>query len=483
MNHRSSFITAVVVVTFALDAETTAADVCARCECDGHGLVHCENYDRAPFPLPDNATAVRFVNVRPAEYVFGDGALSSTTAASRLLSVVWTASHVASVTALRSFYRLTRLDLSGNAISAVADGAFDRCPYLEYVDLSDNRLTALPDALFANAGRLHTVRMQGNAFRAITAGLFEGCGDSMTELSLGNRDLQDIAANAMTGLTGLRVLSVENSAIERIDKSSFGRHPRLDTLRLNNCTRLETIDDDFITSSAPNVETIELNDCGTIGFLPPGIVSLKNLKRLQMSGTNIRPNCRNGWFGRWLNDNADAAVVVVGFQNRTDFVEAINRLECPPKIHRISSTVMLQLTKSGTVDCMAFGNPSPAITWLVPGGLTFHENKEADANITQHPKAHDWDLNPIDNNQLHFTERNGSLHITRMLRSNIGNYTCYVSNKYGNDSRTAEVLLDSEVFFNIKINALLLGITSALGFLMLTILCCAFKLLLIRLVY
>jgi len=68
-----------------------------------------------------------------------------------------------------------------------------------------------------------------------------------------------------------------------------------------------------------------------------------------------------------------------------------------------------------------------------------------------------------------------------MLRANVGNYTCYVSNKYGNDSETVKVHLDSSVFFNIKINALLLGITSALGFLILTILCCALKLLLIRL--
>jgi len=276
-------------------------------------------------------------------------------------------------------------------------------------------------------------------------------------------------------LDKLEYLNIENSGIQNLNKSSFGEHKYLNSLLLNNCTHLLTIDDDFI-SSAPNIQIIELNNCGTINLLPPSIVSLENLKHLLMYETEIQPNCNNGWFSQWFNETT----TVFGYKKYIQFIDSINKLNCPAKIYYTSGSITLQLTKRGIIDCKAYGNPLPAVTWLVPGRLTFHENKEADTKISFHPNTHDWDLREISSQSL-LINQNGSLQIVRMLRTNIGNYTCYVSNQYGNDSKTVEVHLDSRVFFNIKINALLLGITSALGFLMLTILCCAFKLLLIRL--
>jgi len=371
---------------------------------------------------------------------------------------------------------LKYLDLSRNNILKLSDDTFHNCLGLEYVDLSDNQLSVLSDDLFLHATSLKTINLEKNMFNSISENLFKHT-INLKKLSIGNPNLSFLDKNSLKNLNKLEYLSIENCGIRSLNKSSFGEHIYLHNVILNNCTHLTSIDNDFISSSS-NIEIIELNNCGIIYSLPPSIVSLKNLKHLQMLNTQVQPNCQNGWFSQWFNNET---TTVVGYEKYSNFTETLNELNCPPKIYYTSSPITLQLTKKGIINCMAYGNPLPAITWFVPGGITFHENKQADVDIAHHPNIHNWDLNQIVSQSL-LTDKNGSLYILRMLRTHIGNYTCYVSNKYGNSSRIVEVHLDSEVFFSIKINALLLGIISALGFLILTILCCALKLLLIRLV-
>jgi len=420
-----------------------------------------------PFILPENTTIVHFIEV-PID-IFNNTFING-----KLQSITWMSSKITSVQALH-YDNLKYLDLSKNNIFKLAENLFKDCSRLEYVDLSNNQLSILSDNLFLHTHILKTIKLENNIFESISENVFKET-NNLKNLSIGNPNLFIIAKNAMTNLDKLEYFNIENSGIENLNKSSFGKHNYLNSIIMNNCTHLLSIDNDFI-SSAPNIKKIELNDCGTIDFLPFSIVLLKNLQCLQMLNTEIRINCHNRWFSQWFNETT----TVIGYKENTHFMKNINKLNCPAKIYHTSSSITLQLTKRGIIDCMVYGNPNPAVTWLLPGGLTFHKNKQADTNISHHPNAHNWDLHEIVN-QSFLIDNNGSLHILRMLRTSIGNYTCYVSNKYGNDSKTVEVHLDSSVFFNIKINALLLGITSALGFLMLTILCCTFKLLLIRFV-
>lgn len=471
----NSFIIIIVTAAFAflnkpLDAGTTTT-VCDYnvCECNNNSVSCTKKFPlEPPFAIPNDTTTVHFVDV------LIDVLNNNTFTGGELQKITWVSSNITMVEPLH-IYKLKYLDLSRNNIFKLLDGTFDYCPQLEYVDLSNNQLRILSDDLFTRNKMLQTLKIEKNIFYSISERLFRET-NNLKHLSIGNPYLTILAENAMANLDKLEFLSIENSSIENLNKSSFGEHKYLNSILLNNCIHLTKIDNNLI-SSAPNIEFIELNNCSKIDFLPPNIVSLKKLKRLQLFETEIQPNCHNGWFSNWLNKTNS----VIGYKKDTHFIETINKLLCPAKIYYTSNSITLQLTKKGIIDCMAFGNPLPSITWLVPGGLTFHANKEADTNLTNHPSAHNWDLNQIDSQSL-LINKNGSLHILRMLRTNIGNYTCYVSNIYGNDSKTLEVHLDSEVFFNIKINALILGISSALGFLMLTILCCAFKLLLIRLV-
>lgn len=449
--------------------DTTICYTNTECTCNNNN-VSCTNFFKVPpFILPDNVTIVHFTDV-PID-IFNNTFVNGES----LQNIIWVSSNMMSVQALH-YNDLKYLDLSKNNISELTDNVFNKCPRLEYVDLSDNQLSTLSDNLFLYTKMLETVKLANNKFHSIPENLFKTT-DNIKYLSVGNPNLSTIANNAMANLNKLEYLNIENSAIEYLNRSSFGEHKYLNSILLNNCTHLSSIDNDYFISSAPNIEIIELNNCGMVNCLPYSIVSLKNLKRLQMFDTKIQRNCCNGWFSQWFNETTN----VIGYEGNANFIKDMNKLSCPAKIYHTSDSTTLQLTKKGIINCMTYGNPPPAITWLVPGGLTIHKNKEADTNISYHPDAHNWDLNEIVIKSLSI-DKHGSLHILRMLRANIGNYTCYVSNKHGNDSKTVEVHLDSEVFFNIKIYALLLGIISALGFLILTILCCAFKLLLIRFV-
>lgn len=463
------FLITVILLKLSNTLDTT---ICSdeKCECKNNNVSCTKFFQEAPFILPNNTRSIYFMDV-PITVINNNTFVNG-----NLQSITWVASKIMIIDALCYCNELQYLDLSQNNIQKLSDDTFKNCFKLEYVDLSYNQIGILSDNLFSHTKMLETVKLEHNTFNTITQNIFRE-NINIKKLSIGNSNFFILAENAMSNLNKLEYLNIENSGIEYLNKSSFGDHKNLHHVLLNNCTNLKSIDNVFIRS-APNIEIIELKNCGSIYFLPPNIISLKNLKSLQLLNTEIQPNCHNGWFNQWYNNKN---TIVIGYEGYLDFKENLNKLICPAKIYHFSDSNTLTLTKKGIINCMAYGNPRPAITWLVPGGLTFHENKEADLNIYNHPDVHNWDLKQIDNQPI-LISKNGSLHILRMLRNNIGNYTCYTSNKYGNDSKIIEVHLDSGIFYNIKINAIILGITSAMGFLILTILCCAFKLLLIRLV-
>ncbi|XP_050441155.1 peroxidasin homolog [Adelges cooleyi] len=414
---------------------------CQMCECKNSTItcvdVLIENQQQ--FNMTEDITTVHFTRT-PIETIKNKFFTSE-----NLQNITWISSNIKKVESLDQ-KKLKYLDLSKNVINELSPDAFANCPQLEYIDLSNNRISYIPDNLFLETSMLKVLKLENNNFNAIPKHLF-------------------------SNLENLEYLNVADSGLYNI---SFGPLKNLRSIIISNSNNLSTIEEDSF-SSTPNIEVIEINNCNKLQTLPNTIASLKNLKKLHMANTKMEVNCYNGWFMQWVNETN----VIEGFEGYSDFVTNINKLDCPPKIYYTTGPVVFQLTENGTIECKAYGNPYPAITWLAPGGRTFHENKETDKNFTDHPKVHDWENKPIYVPSIK-TDLNGSMHISRVLRDNIGNYTCYVSNIHGHDSQVVVLRLDSSVFFNIKINAILLGLVSAIGFLMLTILCCAFKLLLIK---
>ncbi|XP_034393884.1 osteoglycin, paralog b isoform X2 [Cyclopterus lumpus] len=109
---------------------------------------------------------------------------------------------------------LKRIDLTGNLISEIEDGAFAKLPHLEELNLSENRLTkvpALPAKLLSFNANFNQLRAQGvkpAAFRKLTR---------LTYLYLGNNELTAVPQLPES----LHVVHLHNNNIWTITDETF----------------------------------------------------------------------------------------------------------------------------------------------------------------------------------------------------------------------------------------------------------------------
>ncbi|CAK6957391.1 osteoglycin%2C paralog b [Scomber scombrus] len=109
---------------------------------------------------------------------------------------------------------LKRIDLTGNLIGVIEDGAFSRLPNLEELTLAENRLTKLPPlptnlvSLNANFNKLSTQGVKGNAFKKLTR---------LEYLYLGNNDLTAVPQLPES----LCTVHLHNNKIAKITDETF----------------------------------------------------------------------------------------------------------------------------------------------------------------------------------------------------------------------------------------------------------------------
>ncbi|XP_044207073.1 osteoglycin, paralog b [Thunnus albacares] len=109
---------------------------------------------------------------------------------------------------------LKRIDLTGNLIAEIEDGAFSKLPNLEELTLAENKLTRLPIlpvklvSLNANFNKLTTQGVKANAFKKLT---------KLEYLYLGNNEM-----TAVPNLPeSLHVVHLHNNKIASITDETF----------------------------------------------------------------------------------------------------------------------------------------------------------------------------------------------------------------------------------------------------------------------
>ncbi|XP_076023222.1 osteoglycin, paralog b [Genypterus blacodes] len=128
---------------------------------------------------------------------------------------------------------LKRIDLSGNLIAEIEDGAFSKLTNLEELTLAENRLTKLPMlptklvSFNANFNRLKTQGVKATAFKKLTR---------LAYLYLGNNELTAVPHLPES----LRVVHLHNNKIKTITDETFCKgntsrylRPNIDTVRLD----------------------------------------------------------------------------------------------------------------------------------------------------------------------------------------------------------------------------------------------------------
>ncbi|XP_029989373.1 osteoglycin, paralog a [Sphaeramia orbicularis] len=141
---------------------------------------------------------------------------------------------------------LKRIDLTGNIISEIEDGAFSKLTLLEELSLAENRLVKLPmlptklSAFNANHNLLKTKGVKANTFKKLT---------KLVNLFLADNQLEAIPQIPES----VRILHLQNNNITEVNKDTFCRsndtyylRPSLNEVRLDgNPVVLSTFADTF----------------------------------------------------------------------------------------------------------------------------------------------------------------------------------------------------------------------------------------------
>ncbi|KAF7655646.1 hypothetical protein LDENG_00052990 [Lucifuga dentata] len=121
---------------------------------------------------------------------------------------------------------LKRIDLTGNFITEIEDGAFSKLPNLEELTLAENRLTKLPMLpanlilLNANFNKLKTQGVKSTAFKKLT---------KLAYLYLGNNELTAVPQLPES----LHVVHLHNNKIKTITDETFCKGNTTQYIRTN----------------------------------------------------------------------------------------------------------------------------------------------------------------------------------------------------------------------------------------------------------
>ncbi|XP_014208588.1 uncharacterized protein LOC106639466 [Copidosoma floridanum] len=428
------------------------------------------------------------------------------------LEVLWLANNRIAVLPFQAFEptrSLVRLDLSGNLLVSLPDHSFRPNRALRELRLSSNRLTRLPPQLFSGLVELRVLELDGNEIDHVPRGFFAEL-SKLEWLDLSDNPISQLSGSAFHGLHSLGWLNLGGTGLSSLMVPGLWlATPRLRSLLLAN-TRIEVLREGElahlgylqsleITDSrlreirpqalldTPRLRSLSLRD-NQLSFLPTSLAQLTELRHIELQGNPWACDCRTFWFVRWAEEHVPHSAAfrsglrcehdVAGSAVETE--QALSYLNCtPPTLLRVSPTQHWLIRGEVVLECEFGGNPLPSLTWVTPGLRVFHWNPDPSFPdvFVNHLRVHDYEGGPRggsasvedDDDRIRLLE-NGSLHIRRLLREDVGVYKCFAVNPIANATSHVTLLMDPISYYHIKIFSIIVGAASAAGFLLITLL-------------
>lgn len=332
---------------------------------------------------------------------------------------------------LVNIFRLKRLDISHNRLAKLFQSMLKNAVSLEYLDISANRISDISETFFRNVESLKYLDLSDNPILVLPTLGFQNC-HSLNTLVVDNTLLEFVPDELFYGLDGLMMISMKNNQfLGRISHNAFMYSPNLEYLdfRSNNLTGL-----------------------------PKSLNLLSRVKRIFLYGNPISCSCRPSWFGKWagqygVESDFNGTVCSEHFNVTSESVSCIEESVLPRLTFELGSDVML--------DCGSTVGSN--VTWTSPTGVDYKLSKSPSSwkTIQDAPLIQDAPRITI--------LENGSLFVKHILREDCGLYVCHLSDQFFNKTNYFVVQLDPITYYRIKIQSIVAGMGSALGFLALTI--------------
>ncbi|XP_019629504.1 PREDICTED: leucine-rich repeat-containing protein 15-like [Branchiostoma belcheri] len=192
-----------------------------------------------------------------------------------------------------SRYRsLTTLELQANQISMIHNKTFHNLTSLTHLNLGDNHLTNLTTDMFAGLSNLWYLTLHNNQLTSLPAGIFAGLGN-LREVWLQHNQLTNLPTDIFAGLANLKDLQLTSNKLTNLPTDIFAGLGILRLLWLSD-NKLTSLPNDIFAGLA-NLKDLRLSS-NKLTSLPDDIfVGLGNLEKLYLNGNDIH-NIEAGTF-------------------------------------------------------------------------------------------------------------------------------------------------------------------------------------------
>ena len=181
---------------------------------------------------------------------------------------------------------ITQLNLSGQEISALADGDFAGLSGLRTLHLDNNELSSLPEGIFAGLSQLRTLNLNNNGLSSLPEGIFAGRRQLLT-LNLNNNGLSSLPEGIFAGRSQLRFLILNGNPLSSLPEGIFAGLSELHTLDLVNINRLSSLPEGIFAGLSQLV-ILRLHHNNGLSSLPQGIFAgLSMLRDLKLQNNRI----------------------------------------------------------------------------------------------------------------------------------------------------------------------------------------------------
>lgn len=217
-------------------------------------------------------------------------------------------------TAFSQMKNIIYINLSGNKLTSLPQGLFDRTDTIEELDLSYNKIATLPKHIFnkTSLAMLHLkyneidlsldfvtkdvqkLDLSYNKITNVTNLMFKGI-ENLSNLMLKGNMIKKIHPAAFVSLKNLRHIDLSFNDLDQINSLTFLKNPELEVIRINDNIRLNTLPAEGFetTSKAFHVYLFDASNCNLAMLGENTFKTMPFVTRLHLSGNNIEKIPKN----------------------------------------------------------------------------------------------------------------------------------------------------------------------------------------------